>query len=120
MAQRRPVVLIGGRLKELPQADSLPGASSVTGSTTVDFGAYPGSNEASTVVSGQAGIAAGSSVQAWLVAEATSNHNVSDATYAALLAAISCSVPTADTGFTVYARSAEKLTGIFKIQWTWS
>lgn len=91
-----------------------------TGSAVIDFGAYPGSNEASVVVSGQSSILATSSVEAWLMAEVQGTHTVNDATYASLLTAIVCSVPTASTGFTIYARSVEKLQGQFKVRWVWA
>lgn len=90
------------------------------GSAVIDFGSYPGSNEASVVVSGQSGIQTTSSVEAWLMAEASLDHTVNDATYASLLTSITCSIPTASTGFTIYARSTEKLQGQFIVRWVWA
>jgi hypothetical protein len=54
------------------------------------------------------------------MAEAYADHTVNDATYASLLTAISCSVPTDSVGFTIYARSTEKLQGQFKVRWVWA
>jgi hypothetical protein len=54
------------------------------------------------------------------MAESTSDHTTSDATYAAALIGLSCGVPTAGVGFPIYARSTEKLTGTFKVRWVWS
>lgn len=90
------------------------------GVSVIDFGGFPGSNEASVTVTGQSSILATSSVEAWLMAEASDDHTVNDATYASLLTAISCSVPTASVGFTIYARSIEKLQGQFKVRWVWA
>ena len=90
------------------------------GNSVIDFGAYPGSNEASVSVTGQSSILTTSSVEAWLMAESQGTHTVNDATYAFLLTAISCSVPTASVGFTIYARSTEKLQGQFKVRWVWA
>lgn len=90
------------------------------GSAVIDFGAYPGSNEASVTITGQAAILSTNSVEAWLMAEAQGTHTVNDAAYAALLTSVSCGVPTNATGFTIYARSTEKLQGQFKVRWVWA
>ena len=90
------------------------------GTSVIDFGAYPGSNEASVSVTGQSSILTTSSAEAWLMAEAYADHTVNDATYASLLTAISCSIPTDSVGFTIYARSTEKLQGQFKVRWVWA
>ena len=89
------------------------------GSAVVDFGAFGGSNEASVAIS-DAAILAGSLCDAWIVAKSTSDHTVNDHTYAALFIALTCGVPTASTGFTIYARSTEKMQGTFNIEWAWS
>lgn len=91
-----------------------------TGTATLDFGAFPGSNEASVVITGQAGILAGSLADAWIRAEASGDHTLQDHTYAAALIGVSTGVPSAGVGFTVYGRSVEKLTGVFNIDWAWA
>lgn len=91
-----------------------------TGSAVIDFGAYPGSNEASVTVTGQSTILSTTNVEAWLMAEPATGHTINDATYAALLIALTCGAPTAATGFTIYARSAEKMQGQFKVRWVWA
>lgn len=48
------------------------------GTATVDFGAFPGSSHASVVVTGQAGIVAGSVVQAWVRPVATADHSADE------------------------------------------
>jgi hypothetical protein len=85
----------------------------------IDFGAFPGANEASVNVTGQTGITAASKVEAWVMGDDTTlNHTASDHRYFALFAALTCGTP--DTsGFTIYARSAMKLQGIFKVRWVW-
>jgi hypothetical protein len=91
------------------------------GSAEVDFGAWPGANEASVTVSGQTEITALASVEAWLMADdTTTDHTASDHRYAAALMGLTCGTPTAGSGFTIYARSIEKLTGAFKVRWVWS
>ena len=49
-----------------------------SGSTTVDFGAFPGCSEASVDVSGQSGLISSSLVEAWLLPIATGDHGVDD------------------------------------------
>ena len=94
--------------------------ASGVGTATVDFGAWPGSNEASVAVTGQPGISATSAAEAFLMAEASGVHTAADASYVGLFMAVSCGVPAAGTGFTVYARAGYKLTGTFKVRWVWS
>lgn len=90
------------------------------GSAVIDFGAYPGSNEAGVTVTGQTEITALSHAEAWLMAEPSSNHTANDAAYAAALMALSCAIPTAGVGFTINARSTEKLQGQFIVRWVWA
>lgn len=45
-----------------------------TGTTNIDFGAFPGASDASVAVTGQAGILAGSLVEAWLRPVDTADH----------------------------------------------
>jgi hypothetical protein len=94
--------------------------SSATGTATINFGAYPGSNEASVAVTGQTSILATSKVEAFVMGDDTStDHTAADHRYFALFAALSCGTPTASTGFTIHARSAEKLTGQWTVRWVW-
>ena len=91
------------------------------GSAEIDFGTYPGANEASVVVAGQAEITALASAEAWLMADdTTADHTASDHRYAAALMGLTCGTPTEGQGFSIYARSLEKLTGAFKVRWVWS
>jgi hypothetical protein len=89
-----------------------------SGTTTINFGAAPGSNEASVVVA-DTNILATSMASAWITAQASSNHSITDHAYAAALCGISTGAPTVGTGFTIYARSPHKLTGIFNLNWVW-
>lgn len=91
------------------------------GTATINFGAHPGSNEASVVVTGQGTISATSKVEAWVMGEDTSsNHTAEDHRYLPQFASFTCGTPTAATGFTIYARSIHKLTGNYTLRWVWS
>ena len=92
-----------------------------TGTATIDFGAAPGANEASVVVTGITGITAGSKAEAWVMADDTSaDHTASDHRYFPVFAALTCGTPVADDGFTIYARSTQKLTGEWTVRYVWA
>jgi hypothetical protein len=91
------------------------------GTATIDFGSHPGSQEASVAVTGQTGILTANGVVVSVNADSTSsNHSAVDHKYLPLFAQFSVGAITAGTGFTIYARSREKLTGQFTITWQWS
>jgi len=49
-----------------------------TGTTTIDFGAFPGATDATVAVTGQAAIVAGSLVEAWIRPVATADHTADE------------------------------------------
>ena len=96
------------------------GSQTTSGSSIIDFGAFPGSNEASVVVIGQATITEASKVGAFIMGDDTTNdHTASDHRYLSTFIGLTCGTPFAGTGFTIYARSTEKLQGTFTVRWTW-
>lgn len=91
------------------------------GTSTIDFGAFPGANEASVVVTGQGAISATSKAEAFVMGDdSVGTHTASDHRYFAALVGLTCGTPTANTGFTIYARSTEKIQGQFQIRWVWA
>ena len=91
------------------------------GTATIDFGAFPGSNEASVAVTGQGSISATSNAEAYVMGDDTSvTHTASDHRYVGLWLNLTCGTPTAATGFTIYGRSSEKLMGTFAVRWVWA
>lgn len=95
--------------------------ASGTGTATIDFGAFPGKNETSVAVTGQAAISATSKAEAFVMGDDTSsNHTAADHKYLLVLASFTCGTPTAGTGFTIYGRSAHKLQGQFSLRFVWS
>jgi hypothetical protein len=70
------------------------------GTTTINFGAFPGKSDTSVAVTGQASILAGSLVEAWLFPVATGDHSA-DEHLAEPLIVIAGNV-VAGTGFTIY------------------
>lgn len=51
---------------------------SQSGTTTIDFGAFPGASDSSVAVTGQSGIISGSLVEAWLRPVATADHTADE------------------------------------------
>lgn len=94
--------------------------SSGTGSAVIDFGSWPGSNEASVSITDQAEILATDHAEAWFMAQATSDHTAQDHTYVATLASLVCGTPTIASGFTINARSLHKLQGTFNVHFVWA
>lgn len=88
------------------------------GTATLDFGA--GANEASASVTGQTAITTACYADAFVMADDTSSdHTANDHKYFETFAALSCGTPTDTVGFTIYARSHQKLTGQWTVRWVW-
>ena len=98
------------------------GGGSVTeGTAALDFGASPGTSEASVVVTGQTSIALTSNVRAFILGGSTStDHTASDHRYAAALVGLTTGAIVAGTGFTIYGRCLDKMEGDFTINWEWT
>jgi hypothetical protein len=94
--------------------------SSATGTATIDFGAWPGTNEAVVYVTGQTSILSTSKASAFIMADdLTGDHSSKDHRYLSSLVGFSCGTPTAGTGFGIFAHSVHKLSGQFLVRWVW-
>ena len=78
-----------------------------SGSTVVDFGAFPGASDASVTVTGQTGILLGSLVEAWMFPAATADHTA-DEHLVETIRIIAGNI-VAGTGFTIYALNTSQL-----------
>jgi hypothetical protein len=113
VAERRPLVLVDGVAAEMPQGDTLPAnvgggggsGSGATGFAEIDFGAWPGSSMATLNINGQAAIAAGSVVEAWVVAKNTADHSADE--HIVDPPRLICGAIVPGSGFTIYATSTE-------------
>lgn len=95
--------------------------ASGTGSTTLNFGAAPGTNVVVATVTGQTGITSGSHVEAWIMGEATASHNVYE--HSRILAgrvSITCENIVNGTGFDIVGATELRLTGLVAVHWVWS
>jgi len=89
------------------------------GSATLNFGAFPGSNEAS-VSFADTSVLAGSNIQAWFAADSsTADHTADDHRYAPIFIHLTA-LPTAGVGGTIYARSEYKMQGQWAVKYSWS
>lgn len=89
-----------------------------TGVAILDFGT--GSNEASVDVAA-AEILGTSKAESWVMGDDTStDHTANDHRYFPLFACLTCGTPSAGIGFTIYARSLQKLTGTWTIRYVWA
>lgn len=70
------------------------------GSTTINFGAWPGALDATAVITGQTSITGTSLVEAWLMPVATSDHSADEHIYDPPM--IMAGNVVAGTGFTIY------------------
>lgn len=75
------------------------------GTATVDFGAFPGTTDTTTVITGQTSISSGSLVEAWLWPVDTSDH-LADEHWLDGPFVFAGNV-VAGVGFTIYARTRE-------------
>jgi len=99
-----------------------------SGTTTVDFGAFPGASDTSVAVTGQAAIAAGSIIGAWIRPVATADHTA-DEHRVETLSIIAGNI-VAGTGFTIYAVNTSQVSdpkgvtpriyGSWTVAWAWS
>ena len=91
------------------------------GTVELDFGAFPGVNEASVAVTGQATILGTSKAEAYMMGDDTStDYTAADVRWLSALVGLTCGTPTVGVGFTVYGRSTEQLQGKIPLRYVWS
>jgi hypothetical protein len=94
--------------------------ASAQGTAILNFGSYPGSNEASVAFS-SATISVTSKAEAYFMGDdTTSDHTASDHRYAAALIALTIGTPTAGVGATLYGRCLSNMQGTFEVRWIWA
>ena len=100
------------------------GSGSITynsGTLPLDFGSYPGSNQAAYFLSGQTAITSNSQVKVYVSANATSvDHTANDHIWLSNFLTITVSDVIPGSGFVVYGTSIHKLQGVYTINYTWS
>lgn len=95
------------------------GGGPITGTATVNFGAFPGTSDASIAVTGQTGIVAGSIVNAHKRLVATADHSA-DEHWVEEWDVEAGNIQTG-VGFTIFAKTRNKrLYGQWNLAWSWS
>jgi hypothetical protein len=89
-----------------------------TGTATLNFGSTPGTNYVTTTITGQATIASGSQVEAYLMADSTATHNAYEHSFVPIN--IRCGNIVAGTGFDITASTDLRLDGTFNVHWVWA
>lgn len=89
------------------------------GTASLDFGAFPGSDEATVDVTGQAGFVAGSLAEAWLYPKDTADHTIDEHRVECLRVDAAYQ---ADGTIRIYGRQTdgEKLDGVWNVGWVWN
>ena len=96
------------------------GGGGTLGTTTLDFGASP-VEEASVAVTGQAGIVAGSHVEAWFAGDTTADNTLDEHNEGAALCPLVAGSIVVGTGFTITAQPIAMLgIGQFTVHWRWT
>jgi hypothetical protein len=91
------------------------------GTATLDFGAAPGSQDASLAITGEATITGTSYVEVWMMDDNTADHSAyAHRTVLAHEISLVAGDVVNGTGFTIYATSNLTITGTVKVRWVWS
>lgn len=78
------------------------------GTTTVNFGAFPGDTQAVTTVTGQTGIVAGSLVEAWILPADTAVHSVDEhIILTSMVSVVACNI-TPGVGFEIHVLARDQ------------
>ena len=89
------------------------------GSTTINFGAFPGDTNVSVDITGQTSIASGAEVDAWLTATATGGHSIDEHVVDGPI--ILAGNVQAGVGFTIYAAAKDgNAYGEWSVSWVWN
>ena len=106
------------------------------GTATLNFGAFPGGQEAKVVITGQIGILAGSLASAWVLPATTADHSIDEHIVDPIRVIVGNVV--AGSGFTIYGYPADVQTfgqktlsgglpdqqadvyGAFSVAWVWN
>ena len=90
------------------------------GVVTINFGAFPGAQEASIAFT-DATIGAASKVEAYVMGgDTTADHSANDHRYLAALPLAFTGVASAGVGGTIYGCALMKLVGTFKLRYIWA
>lgn len=130
-------IVSGGATKKVTVSNLLAGGNAMgSGTTSLDFGAFPGKSDASVDVTGQTSIAAGAVISIWIHPATTADHSPDEHILETL--SVFAGNIVAGTGFTIYGVNhsqlfepvqqhtrdnsggiGTRLYGVFKVAWLW-
>lgn len=91
------------------------------GTTTLAFGAAPGTNVVTSTVTGQTGLLATDAIDVWIQGnDSTASHNAYEHKIAGEVLRLSVQNVVAGIGFDVIGLSEHRLAGDFKVRWAWA
>lgn len=90
----------------------------VQGTTTIDFGSAPGTNVIVKTITGQTAITSTMLVEAWIMAEATADHNAYEHAVAPIK--LTCGNIVNGASFDIIAVTDWRLTGTFNVKWVYN
>jgi hypothetical protein len=97
------------------------GGSTNVGTSTIDFGASPGADTATVVVTGQSGITTTSYIQVWIMGtDSTADHNAYTHSLFPMWVQVTPISITDGVGFTLRASNTIRLRGQVKVRWSWA
>lgn len=97
------------------------------GTTSINFGAFPGVSDTSVAVTGQAAILSGSLVEAFIFPAATADHSIDE--HLVNPPRVVATTIVAGTGFTIYGFSLDgvdtgsdtpRIYGVWNVAWVWN
>ena len=92
-----------------------------TGTSVLDFGSAPGTNQVSATVTGQTGILSASSyVEAWFSPSATATHNLEEIKLLTSKLGVLAHTISDGVGFTITGTTDLRLTGTINVNWVWT
>ena len=101
-----------------PTGPTGPVATPNQGTATLNFGAAPGGQFATVVVTGQTGIVSGSLPKALMMADTTADNT--SYTHSFVPFNLVCGNIVVGVGFTIYAYSPWNVSNTFTVRWNWT
>jgi hypothetical protein len=97
-----------------------PGSGPTYGTSTLDFGAAPGTNQVELAVTGLTGITAGATPKVWINYEASPSHTADEQLLLSQFMNVMAGNVVAGTGFTIYAVAPYiRVSGEIKVRWSY-
>ena len=114
---------VGGRqgIQGIPGTNGTNGTNAGNiGTATLNFGAFPGSNQASVVVGGQGTIVSNSAVDVFFMGDSTADHDANDHAFAGAKITLTAGTIVPGTGFTITGVCEDETVGTVAVRFNWN